>query len=1373
MPSRKAFKKSISTMQPEPIPPPQVVFSTLPTTQNDSTPADNKPDEPSLIPDGYASSSRGAVFVDLNTNRLTSKSQSTGIQLEKDSNTFLGTKTSPRRCDLLSVSTPFIDIPETELAELVEARKLENGLDEADLELIGLSVPSISGSLDSPRSVAKRIMNGLTDLVIHTEKPLKSLDIVGSSKELISSIQESVIELDLPCEQPNYSIKDLCGIEDDEDAQSSTRILSIALAAVANDGDPGSEFVVKKPSTAALKLSGKSIRFVTTMKSSSVGKKTTSKSAENPNNASSQNSMRSYSKASSRKKTTPQSIGRTQVSSNLTDSSRYQIPVTAISDRWDDLDEVVNYAERVVAKFSQYDNFDLARQGKPVKSKASVRGAVSVSNVSTRGSTSTPAISTSQSGKSGRSASRASTVGFSRSSSGKAGSSNKSSTSTTKNSSTKSTAGKASSSVNSTATSSIKNSTESSITRASIIISRLCAAVSNILRREMMLVRANNLGLTSAGKTDKVTAFTRSLISTKASVSGLSLLNVGSSCTGKIVSTHVDDKKSVILLEPKRFSNQKKTYTGAYENLVIPAVKFPGNNVPLTSYVESLRAEVINPVDQLLNIMLVDVANDMTPTVVLRTVFSEVQSALSSLEEILSQNGGGVANEQIIELICMNLYSNPNFKRRSKRVIFEKFLNPDQQFSFDGSSGSVSSSISNPDSKTKIKMKTTADGKTTETVSQVETKDQTNEDDDSTSSPGDFASDLLEVRETIRGQTYSGYNDEAAAARAGTLTFQSRTSEMLDLFGKSGDSPTLSQAVNNAVEKLLEACKSSIGKSLLSEDEKTLQETGLPVSSLTFMIFDLVSEVCRSFYFLYLYKDTGASNYEGTSAEDPSFTVTMKSPKSEKGDLQNPSESFTSDVANAVAESTGALLNVREIASGSKVLQAVAKEIQEYENDIRDHYARVFALNEIFDTVYQSFDEFRGLLTQGDVGFARQQLSSKQETIKTIELLNKKILADSRWRFDKRIRSIFDKTYVTTQHELDGIRHFFRNRSSIVTDDVIGDSKNSLLCSVGIPFGMSVASSNEPTSDNFLNEVSISKRDIEFQGLIFEQQKFLFDPTMKVIVKPLSLADTFQTLVERRTQYFTFNNGNWQLVKYQDAINRIVANTGLTNNDATQILRNHVIDFMAKCFLRYVSMAEYDCDRLYASQKRVSLTAPSLVLSINSKLPIAPAGTSISNFLKLATNGYTVSTGPHSIDGANESEARLMYRLLQDPAFSGEFLTNEIFGTLPYEDIYCVVVDPDTFEVRTDSAVPTASYNATIEALGEVTSIKDPGDSIVISTKNGKFMRQRDQIRRFSGSEISATCSIVLPSKVKMKPKTSKLLTKTGKFGFKTPGRRS
>jgi hypothetical protein len=1392
MPARKPFKRSISTIQPEPIPIVAPSFGTLPTTQNESIPADNRVDSPALVPDGYASAARGAVFVDVNTNRITPTGQVTGVQLEKDASKFLGVKTSPRRCDLLSISTPFLDIPDSQLSELVNVRTLENELDEADLLLIGKSVPSITGSFSNSRSSVTRIMNGLTDLVIHTEKPLESLNIVKSSKDIITAVQESVVDLDLPCEQPNYDIQDLCGIEDDAEVQPSTRIFSIALAAIANDGDPGGEFVVKSTSTAMTKLAGKSVKFVTSMKSSTVGKKTVSKSAENPTNAKDQNSIKKFSV-----KSPTQGIGRTIVKSTDSENTRYEIPVTAIADRWDDLDEVIKQSEKVVRSFIYYDNFDLARQGKPVKSSTSI--AKSSANLkssslsgaaksSSAGTAAAKASSTSMSGgvsraavsgKSDRSASRASTVGTTKQSSSKAGSKTSSSSKGTKTSGIKSSVSARPASSRGSISSVIKEATETSSTRSSLIISRICSSISNILRREMMLMRTNNLGINASDKNDKVTTFTRSLMSTKSSVSSLSLTSIGSSCTGKIVATHVDDKKSIILLEPRTFSNKKKTYTGAYENLIVPAVRYPGNNTPITSYVDNLRSNVISPIDQLLNIMLVDIANVITPTVVLRTAFAEVAAALSSLEEIISQNGGGTANEQMIELICMNLYASPGFKRRSKNVIYDKFLNPDKQYSFDGSSGSVSSSLSDPDSKVVVKMKTTSNGETTETLSEVETKNQTNEEDDSKSSPGDFAEDISSIRKIQAGKNYSGYNDEVSAERAGTLTFQTRTSEMLDTFGKSGDSTTLSQAVNTIVEKLLEACKSAIGSSILSDDESELKETGLSMTALTFMVFDLVSEICRSFYFVYIFKDTGATNYEGTSAEDPSFTISLKSSKDQKGDCQSPSESFSNDVAESISESTGALLSTKEISSGSKMIQAVAKEIQEYENDIRDHYARVFALDEMFDTIYQSFDEFRNLLTGGDIGYARQQLSSRESTKKTIELLDSKILSDCKWRFDNRLRSVFDGTYASSRHEIDTISHLFRSRNSIVTNDVIGNSLNSLLCVVGVPYGMSPTNKDDFEPKSQLIEVTLSKRDIEFQGLIFEDVKFSFDSSMRVVVKPQSLADTFQTLVEKRTQYFVFVNGAWQAVKYQDAVKRIVTNMKVKDSEAVQVIRNHVIDFMSKCFLRYVSMMEYSIENLFKSQKKVSTEAPSQVLTINSRLPIAPQGTTIADFMRLAPGGYSLAPGPHAIDGSNEADSRLIYRLLQDPAFSGNFLIDEIFSSLPYEETFCIVVDPDTFPIKTTGAVPAASYSSLIESLGEVTSIKDPGSSIIVSTKTGKFMRQRDDLRRFSGSEIAATCSVVTPRKAAGKPLTgqsgfsSKTSNKSGKFGYKTPGRRS
>ncbi len=1424
MPARTPFKKSIAAIQPEPIPPPVVVFSTLPTTSEESTPADNLPDGPSLVPDGYASSARGAVFVDLNTNRIVPPGQSAGIQLEKDAGTFMQVKTTSKRCDLLTVSTPFLDIPDVELAEIVNVRKLENGLDESDLRLIGASFPAATGSLVNSRATVSRIMTGLTDLVIHSEKPLMSLDIMASSKEILASVQESVIDLDLPCEQPNFSIEELCGIDDDASVQPSTRILSIALAAMANDGDPGSEFVVKEQSSALTKIAGKSIRFVSTMKSKSVGKRLNSKSAENPTNARDQNSIRKFSV-----KTPKSGVSKTLIKSSQSGNVKYKIPVTTIADRWDDLDEIIKYSERTIEKFSEYEKFALARQGKAVTraniAAARAQAATGVGNSDTPAAvvkpaatkptntkptsgvatnpktikTVTPVFKTSVLaavqtnavskpalvGKTGRTVSRATVVSAPKISSGKAGSKSAIGKTGISNrlrnaKSAKNTGSKLKSPNNPRASSValakiIQNSGEKSSTRTSLIVSRLCGAISNILRREMMLTRATNAGLQQNGVNDRVTTFTRSLINTRSSVSDLSLMDVPNICGGKIISTHVDVKKSVMLLEPKRITDRRKTLAGSYETLIQPAVKFPGNSSPIIAYTDMLKTDVIDPIDQFLNIMLADVANDITPTVVFRTVMSEIEAALSSVAEAIDEDGGGVANEQIFELICMNLYADPNFKIRSKQVIYEKFLYPDKQFSFTGATGAVSSTIVNPDSKTKIKMKSTSAGKTTETVSQIETQDQTGEDDDgSVSSPGDFAADLLAVRSTLPKANYSGYNESTAASRAGTLTFQARTSEMLDSFGKSGDSVTLTQAVTTAVEKLIETCKVSIGASILSSDESELKESGLTIEAFRFMVFDLMAEICRAFYFMNLFKDTGATNYEGTSSEDPSFTVSLQTERKDRGDYLTPVGSFEEDIINVISESTGALLNVKDISSGPKVLRAVATEIQEYENDIRDHYARVFALNEIFDAVYQSFDEFRDLITSGDVSFARQQLATRQSTFKTIEKLNRKIVSDCKWRFGQRLRSIFDRSQASTQNEIDCIQQLFRVRNSIVTNDIIGNDRNSLLCAVGVPFGMTSIEDDDLQASNRIVELTVSKRDVEFQGLIFEPQKFFFFPGMKVIVSP-SPSDSFGNIVEKRTQYFFFSStdGNWTQFKYQDALKNIVRLTGTREEDARQIIRNHVIDFMSKCFFRYIPMLEYSCDNMFKSQKVISSTAPNTIISISQRLPIAPQGMTLADFLSSVPGGYKLKAGPHAIDGANEADSRLIYRLMQDPAFAGDFLTEEIFSTLPYEDIFCVVVDPDTFEVKTGSAVPAASYSSVLESLGEVTSIKDPGEGIVISTKNGKFLRQRDRLRGFSGSEIAVTCNFLQSGQVPTKTTTSKLNTKTSKFGFRGQGRRS
>jgi len=1381
MPSRTPFKKSISSIQPNPIPAVSVEFSNLPTTSNETTQAENRPDGPTLVPDGFASASRGAVFVDLNTNRSVPGGQSTGIQLEKDSNIFLDVKTSSRRSDLLLVSTPFLDIPDTELNELVSVRSLENGLDEADLELIGKSNPGAVSSLNNSRSNVKRIISGLTDLVLHTEKPLASLDVIGSSKEIISSIQQSVIELDLPCEQPNYSIEDLSGISDEAKVQSSTRILSMALAAVANDGDPGSEFVVTAAKSPTSKISGKSITFVSSMKSKSIGKSAKSKSAENPTNATSQNSIKKFSGSISKP-----GIGRTLVKSSTASDDRFKIPVTAIADRWDDLDSIVKYAQKTITGFTSYDNFDLARQGKPVKgtsgliksslSSGAIAGATTVKSggaMSAASATSSTTKSTAMAatGKSGRTASRSSSISGKSTTSKMAGGS-KTSTSGSKVGS--SSMGMSSSIAKSTSkgVGSITSSvTEKSSNRSATIVSRLCATISNILRREMMLIRATNAGLSASGSQDKVTAFTRSLLRTKSSVSSLSILSLGSSCDGKIVATHFDDKKAKMLLEPRSFGDQKKTYTGAYENLIVPAVKFPGNITELTSYVDKLKSEVITPVDQLLNIMLADIANVLTPTVVMRSVFAEVNAALSSLEEILDQQGGGIANEQIIELICMNLYASPEFKRRSKKVIYDKFLNPDKQFSFDGSSDSVSSSITNPDSKSRVKVKTTSNGETTETLSEIQVKDESGEDDGSAASPEDFAADVLEIRKILEDREFTNFSEGSEEYRAGTLTFQTRTSEMIDAFGKTGESTTLTQAVGNAVDKILEICKSAVGISIINDDETALRESGVSLETLTFMMFDLVSEICRSFFFVYPFRDTVTSG--GTTDEDPAFAISLKSPQSEKGDLQSPIESYQNDSMTIVAESTGALLGVNEISKGSKILQSVAKEIQEYENDIRDHYARVFALNETFDTIYQAFDEFRTLLQGGDIGFARQQLSSRPTTLKTIELLSPMVLGDVKWKSDMRLKSIFDGTYTSVRNEVDCVQHFFRARNSIVTNDVIGDSTNSILCVVGVPFGMSAAAKDSSTNALQLHEVKVSKRDVEFQGLMFEPQRFVFDPSIRLVVRPQSITDTFQVLVEKRTQYFIFKNGEWVDSKYVDVMNKLQNEMKLKNTEAQQVIRNHVIDYLAKCFLRHVTHMEFSTENMFKAMKKVSTGAPTLINSINQRIPIAPTGTSLADFLKTTTDGYSVSPGPHSVDGSNEADSRLMYRLLQDPVMSGDFLIEEVFQTLPYENTYCVVSDPDTFAIQSGNGVPAAAYTSIVEALGEVTSIKDPGDAIIISTKTGKYMRQRNQIRGFSGSEVAVTTSVILPKETVPPKTTSKSNNKTGKFGYKSQGRRS
>jgi hypothetical protein len=274
-------------------------------------------------------------------------------------------------------------------------------------------------------------------------------------------------------------------------------------------------------------------------------------------------------------------------------------------------------------------------------------------------------------------------------------------------------------------------------------------------------------------------------------------------------------------------------------------------------------------------------------------------------------------------------------------------------------------------------------------------------------------------------------------------------------------------------------------------------------------------------------------------------------------------------------------------------------------------------------------------------------------------------------------------------------------------------------------------------------------------------------------VSPQSTADTFQVLVEKRTQYFIFKNGVWVTSTYADVMNKLQNEMGLKPNESQQVIRNHVIDFLAKCFLRHVTHMEFSTENMFRAMKKVSAGAPTLVNSINQKIPIAPSGTSLADFLKTAAGGYAVSPGPHAVDGSNEADARLIYRLLQDPVMSGDFLIEEVFQTLPYENTYCIVTDPDTFAIQSGNGVPAASYTSIVEALGEVTSIKDPGDSVIISTKTGKFMRQRNQIRNFSGSEVAVTTSVILPQETVPPKTTSKSNNKTGKFGYKNQGRRS
>jgi len=239
--------------------------------------------------------------------------------------------------------------------------------------------------------------------------------------------------------------------------------------------------------------------------------------------------------------------------------------------------------------------------------------------------------------------------------------------------------------------------------------------------------------------------------------------------------------------------------------------------------------------------------------------------------------------------------------------------------------------------------------------------------------------------------------------------------------------------------------------------------------------------------------------------------------------------------------------------------------------------------------------------------------------------------------------------------------------------------KSDAAAKYGIPF--------KELERNGYVDITFFKRNTQFSEVIFTDTKFSFYPRLHVIALPnevyqedfLSTSDSFY--------FFVYEDSTWKAVTKGYAIQFVLAATGFeTEEEATIIVNNHIIDAVCKSALRNIGNVSLD-EMIAVAPRTTVITQEGLdFLTTFLNLPqalriISESGLSLGDFFRPVSGGYEFipfsELRPEILVRTDEPTHRLLQIVVSDPIFSYEnyYLSSSNFT--PFERIYCCLIDPE------------------------------------------------------------------------------------------------
>jgi hypothetical protein len=226
-------------------------------------------------------------------------------------------------------------------------------------------------------------------------------------------------------------------------------------------------------------------------------------------------------------------------------------------------------------------------------------------------------------------------------------------------------------------------------------------------------------------------------------------------------------------------------------------------------------------------------------------------------------------------------------------------------------------------------------------------------------------------------------------------------------------------------------------------------------------------------------------------------------------------------------------------------------------------------------------------------------------------------------------------------------------------------------------------------------DITFFKRNTQFSEVIFTDTKFSFYPRLHVIALPnevyqedfLSTSDSFY--------FFVYEDNTWKAVTKGYAVQFVLAATGFeTEEEATVIVNNHIIDAVCKSALRNIGNVSLD-EMIAVAPRTTIITQEGLdFLTRFINLPqafriISESGLSLGDFFRPVAGGYEFipfsELRPEILVRTDEPTHRLLHIVVSDPIFSYENYYSSSSNFTPFERIYCCLIDPESdFECETN-----------------------------------------------------------------------------------------